>query len=158
MLFYAILLKNKEGRGEDEDKKMEKREGKKKHRFTCLLVCFYYHITYQATEVHESEVTCLACVKVRKKTAPSAIKTHSLLPVCYPSSKNRGAPKQVHCHCNNQRGGSNTSHYQRVPLFWAYVGITITWYTTKNDSRFLLFGLALCLQATLPLNVDSQIY
>lgn len=67
MLFYAILLKNKEGRGEDEDKKMEKRERKKKHRFTCLLVCFYYHITYQATEVHESEVTCLACVKVRRK-------------------------------------------------------------------------------------------
>lgn len=140
-----------EGRGEDEEKKWKRERGRRNTGVHCLLVCFYYHITHQTIEVHESEVTCLACVKVRKKTAPSAIKTCSSLPVCYTSSKNRGAPKQVHCHCKNQRGGSNTSHYQHVPLFRAYVGIPSTWYTTRNDSRLILFGLALSLQATLPL-------
>lgn len=134
------------------EKKMEKREEEVRDR-VCLCGCLFLLLCYTlGNEAQESKVICLACIKVRKKTAPSVTKAHSLLPVyCTLTKKETGLQKQARCHCNNQRGGRKTSHCEHPLLVSAYVGMAITWYTTKNDSHLIISGLALCLPATLPL-------
>lgn len=134
------------------EKKNGKREEKTKQRL--LLVCLFSLpcCTWGHWRSGAKKLVWHVSKKVGNKTAPSAIKARSLLPVCSTLSENKMSPKAGALPLQHQRGGSKTSHCKHAALFRAYVSImSQDRYTTKNDSHSILFGLALCLQATLPL-------
>lgn len=136
------------------EKKNGKREEKTKQRL--LIVCLFSLpcCTWGHWRSGGKKLVRHVSKEVGNKTAPSAIKACSLLPVCCTLSgkKKKSSPKADALPLQHQRGGNKTSHCEHAPLFWTYVSImSQDRYTTKNDSHLILFGLALCLQATLPL-------